>query len=109
MANVEKTYQVVIDPVVNERMAEHMEFLARVSEEAADNLLEEMMAGVKSLQKLPFRNPFYNRTYLPIDKYRSYLFGDGRYRIVYQVVGKFVFVDDVQDTRQDEDKNSKVF
>jgi len=31
MVNVEKTYQVIIAPVVNERMGEHMEFLARVS------------------------------------------------------------------------------
>jgi hypothetical protein len=29
-----------------------------------------------------------------------------RYRIVYQIVGETVFVDDIQDCRQGDDKNS---
>ena len=45
-------------------MAEHMEFLARVSEDAANRLLDELMKGIRSLAKMPFRNPVYDRPYL---------------------------------------------
>lgn len=104
MASVEKEYNIVIAPSVNERMAEHMEFLARVSEEAANNLLDDMMAGIRSLKYMPLRNPVYNRPYLPLNKYRQLIFGNKRYRIVYQISGDFVFVDDIQDTRQEDGK-----
>lgn len=104
MDNIEKEYTVIIDPGANDRMAEHMEFLARVSEDAANQLLDEMMAGVRSLKTMPFRNPVYNRPYLPMDKYRYLIFGK-RYRIVYQIDGDYVFVDDIQDCRQDDDKS----
>ena len=100
----EKEYHVYIDPAANDRIAEHMEFLARVSEDAANRLLYEMMNGIRSLKKLPFRNPVYNRPYLPVDKYRHLLCGK-RYRIVYQIDGDCVFVDDIQDCRQDDDKS----
>lgn len=104
MDNIEKEYTVIIDPGANDRMAEHMEFLARVSEDAANQLLDEMMAGIRSLKIMPFRNPVYNRPYLPMDKYRYLIFGK-RYRIVYQIDGDYVFVDDIQDCRQDDDKS----
>jgi hypothetical protein len=104
MDNSEKEYYVYIDPAVNDRMAEHMEFLARVSEGAAYRLLDDLMAGVRSLKQMPFRNPVYNRPYLPKDKYR-YLIVGKRYRIVYQVDGDSVFVDDIQDCRQSDDKS----
>ena len=104
MDNHNKEYHVYVDPAANDRMAEHMEFLARVSEEAANRLLDDLMAGVRSLKKLPFRNPVYNRPYLPIDKYRGLLI-DKRYRMIYQVDDNCVFVDDIQDLRQDNDKN----
>ena len=105
MSSAEREYHIIIDPSVNERMAEHMEFLARVSEEAASRLLEEMMDAIRSLKKMPFRNPYYNRAYLPVDKYRQMIFCNKRYRIVYQVSSDFVFIDDIQDCRQNEDKS----
>ncbi|MCL2047712.1 MAG: type II toxin-antitoxin system RelE/ParE family toxin [Defluviitaleaceae bacterium] len=99
-----EAYFVVIDPAASDRMAEHMEFLARVSESAANRLLDELMAGIRSLNKMPYRNPTYNRPYLPIDKYRYFVVGK-RYRIIYQVIGRDVLVGDIQDCRQDNDKN----
>ena len=104
MDNREKEYHVYIDPAANDRMAEHMEFLARVSEDAANRLLDDLMAGIRSLVQMPLRNPVYNRPYLPTDKYR-YLIVSKRYRIVYQVDGDSVFVDDIQDSRQGDDKS----
>jgi hypothetical protein len=104
MDNIEKEYHVYIDPAANDRMAEHMEFLARVSEDAANRLLDSLMAGIRSLKKMPFRNPLYNRPYLSANKYR-YLIVDKQYRIVYQIDGDSVFVDDIQDCRQSDDKS----
>jgi hypothetical protein len=104
MDNIEKEYHVYIDPAANDRMADHMEFLARVSEEAADRLLDELMINIRSLKTMPFRNPIYNRPFLTIDKYRNLIVGK-RYRIVYQVDGDCVFVDHIQDCRQSDDKN----
>jgi len=104
MENEEKVYQVIIDPAANDRMYEHFEFLARVSVTAANNLLAGLLSDINSLKKLPFRNPIYNRPYLPIGKYR-YMMSNKRYRIVYQIDGGFVFVDDIQDCRQADDKN----
>ena len=99
-----KEHYISIDNGANDRMAEHMEFLARVSEEAANRLLEDMMESVRSLKKFPYRNPFYNRPYLPKDKYRFMVFGK-RHRLVYQIEGDSVYIDDIQDTRQNDDKN----
>ena len=104
MESCEKVYRVIIDPAANDRMEEHIEFLARISESAANRLLDELLAGIRSLETSPYRYPVYNRPYLPIGKYR-YLISGKRYRIIYQIDGDFVFVDDIEDCRQGEDKS----
>ena len=104
MAHNEKIYYVSVDPAANDRMAEHFEFLARVSENAANRLLEGLLTDIRSLEESPQRNPVYERPYLPKGKYR-YKVSCERYRIVYQIVGDFVFVDDIEDCRQDDDKS----
>jgi len=101
---VNEIYKVVIAPAASDRMAEHFEFLARVSEEAANNLLEKLIDDINSLQTLPFRNPVFDRPFVTPQKYR-YMLSNKRYRIVYQVMDDTVFVDDIQDCRQDNDKN----
>jgi len=104
MKHEEKAYQVAVAPAANDRMYEHFEFLARVSADAANRLLEVLLADIQSLKIMPFRNPPYNRPYLPIGKYR-YMVSGKKYRIIYQIDGDFVFVDDIQDCRQDDDKS----
>jgi mRNA-degrading endonuclease RelE of RelBE toxin-antitoxin system len=104
MDNSAKEYNVIVDPAASDRMAEHLEFLARVSEDAASRVLEELLADIRSLEHSSYRNPVYNRPYLPADKYR-YLISGKRYRLVYQIDGDFVFVDDIQDCRQSDDKS----
>ena len=92
-------YDVIIAPTANDRMFEHYEFLARVSEVAAEKLLRGLLKDIHSLEYMPYRNPVYNRQYLLIGKYR-YMVSCGRYRIIYQVEENVVFVDDIQDCRQ---------
>jgi len=100
----EKIYQVVIDPSASDRMDEHFEFLAQINVDAANKLLNGLLADIGSLEKMPFRNPSYNRPYLPMGKYR-YMVSNKRYRIVYQIDDDYVYVEDIQDCRQAEDKN----
>ena len=99
-----KIYKITVAPAVNDRMYEHFEFLARVSSSAANQLLEILLADIRSLKTLPFRNPPYDRPYLPAGKYR-YMVSGKRYRVIYQIEGDCVFVDDIQDCRQDDDKS----
>ena len=104
MASEEIIYNVIVAPAANDRMAEHFEFLARVSESAANRLLDGLVSDIGSLKKMPFRNPVYDRPYVQPLKYR-YMISNKRYRIVYQIVNDTVFVDDIQDCRQNDDKD----
>ena len=99
-----KKYHVSVSHAANDRMYDHFEFLAKVSENAARNLLSELLKDIKSLELTPMANPYFNRPYLERGKYR-YKLSYGRYRIVYQIDKDNVFVDDIQDCRQDDDKN----
>ncbi len=99
-----KVYQVIIASDANEKMYDHFEFLARVSIDAANRLLDGLLKDIRDLRIDPFRYPVYNRPYLPVGKYR-YILSNKRYRIVYQIIDNQVFVDDIQDCRQDDDKS----
>ena len=52
----------------------------------------------------PYRNPAYDRPYLKTGKYR-YMMSCNKYRIVYQIEGDFVFVEDIQDCRQADNRS----
>jgi len=104
MNSEDKSYKVVIDPAANDRMYDHFEFLAQVSEEAAERLLDELVADMRSLEHMPYRNPVYNRPYIKSGKYR-YMPSCGRYRIVYQIEDEAVFIEDIQDCRQSDSKS----
>jgi len=104
MAHDEPKFNVVIDPAANDRMYEHIEFVARVSERAATRLLDDLIKDMRSLESMPYRNPVYNRPYLPGGKYR-YLVSNERYLIVYQIENNTVFIDDIQDSRQSDSKS----
>jgi uncharacterized protein YdaL len=99
-----KKYRVWVSPTVNDRMYDHFLFLAEVSETAARNLLIRLIKDIQSLEYMPQRNPYFERPYLEKAKYR-YKLSYRRYRIVYQIIKDYVFVEDIQDCRQDDDKN----
>ena len=99
-----KKYKVSVSPAANDRMYDHFEFLARVSENAARKLLSELLSDIKSLELAPQANPFFDRPYLEQGKYR-YRISYKRYRIVFQIIKDNVFIEDIQDCRQDDDKN----
>ena len=104
MGSEHDEYHVIIDPAANDRMFEHFDFLAQVNEQAANRLLDELLNDIESLETFPYINPVFNRPYLPQGKYR-YKISSKRYRIVYQIENNLVFIDDIQDCRQDDDRS----
>jgi hypothetical protein len=99
-----KTHEIVVNPKANDRMFDHFQFLAQVSVHGAENLLNALTKDIQSLEFMPERYPWFERDYLPPKKYR-YMLSGKRYRIVYQIIESTVFVDDIQDCRQADDKN----
>jgi mRNA-degrading endonuclease RelE of RelBE toxin-antitoxin system len=99
-----KKYKVFISPSANDRMYDHFSFLAMVSEKAAHALLSKLIKDIQSLEFNPQINPYFDRPYIEKGKYR-YKLSYRRYRIVYQILKDCVFVDDIQDCRQDDDKS----
>jgi len=99
-----KKYKVCVSPSANDRMYDHFVFLAQVNESAARRLLDQLIKDIKSLEFTPEINPYLERPYLEKRKYR-YKLSYRRYRIVYQIINDNIFVDDIQDCRQDDDKS----
>jgi mRNA-degrading endonuclease RelE of RelBE toxin-antitoxin system len=98
------TYKVEIAPHAATRMYDHITFLSKVSAAGAEKLLETLKKDLESLESTPFAHPYYSRFLADHHKYR-YILSYSRYRIIYQIVNNMVYVDDIQDCRQAEDKN----
>ena len=56
-----KVYQVIIASEANNRMYDHFEFLAHVSVNAANRLLDGLLKDIRNLRTEPFRYPVYSR------------------------------------------------
>jgi mRNA-degrading endonuclease RelE of RelBE toxin-antitoxin system len=97
-------WQVIIAPQAHDRMFEHFEFLARVSQNAAHKLLETLMEDLNALETEPFANPYYESSFVPRHKYR-YRLSAKRYRIVFSIDENTIYVDDIQDCRQSDAAN----
>ena len=97
-------FTVVVDVLAKYKMSNHAKFLAQVSIPAAKRLRSSYNNALKSLRINPERCSIYNAN-INIDEELRYLLFSGRYRIVFEVVGNFVYVYDIQDCRQDDDKN----
>jgi len=99
-----EVYQVLVDPSADRRLAHHAEFISRVSESAAVRLYEAYEEALRFLEYSPKSCPPYF-PYAPIDaELRFKLFGK-RYRLVFEIDGTTVYVYDIQDCRQNSDKN----
>ena len=64
MDDEDVVYEVEVTPAANDQMYKHFEFLAHVSETAAEKLLDGLVAVIHSLVNLPYRNPVYDRPFL---------------------------------------------
>ena len=96
----EKIYNVKVAPAAYRDINSHFYFLARVSESAAKRLKETILKDIRSLEKMPERNPPYERRGIPQGKYR-YMISANRYRIVYYIIGTVVRVNGIEDCRME--------
>ncbi|MDR0916295.1 MAG: hypothetical protein LBN02_03810 [Oscillospiraceae bacterium] len=97
-------YQVYVDAKADGKLAAHTEFLARVSESAALRLYESYAAALGFIGENAPSCPIYTPQKPTDAELRYWLFGK-RYRIVFEIVGRAAYIYDIQDCRQDTDKN----
>ena len=98
MANVE--YDVTISDAALAMLDVHVDFLARVSKNAATKMMDEVLDDIASLSENPQRFPAYENEFIPINRYRRMLSAK-RYLVIYEVSDNNVFVDYIVDCRQD--------
>jgi len=99
-----KKYLVLVAPAADERLAAHIEFLTRVSENAAVELYHAYEESLDFLANAPASCPSYIPK-IPIDTQLRYKLFGKRYRLVFEIIDNAVYVYDIQDCRQDVDKN----
>ena len=97
----EQSYTVRVSSSARRDITSHFYFLAKVSKDAAERLRNTFNKDIRSLEKMPERNPPYERRGVAPGRYRHML-STGRYRNVYQIVGNTVRVNGIEDCRQDD-------
>ena len=100
MESKNKIYKVVISDEAAQMLVSHARYRAQVSETAAQQLIAEFNAKVKSLEQFPERNPWLSDPLVPAGKYRKLLMAK-RYLLIYQLKEDNVYADAVVDCRQD--------
>jgi len=93
-------YNVVISDAALAMLDSHVEFLARVSKQAATNLMDAVLDDIASLSQFPERFPLFESTFIPYGRYRKMLSAK-RYLLLYEISGNDVCVDYIVDCRQD--------
>ena len=86
-------YFVQVDIAADEKMYNHIRFLARVSVMAAERLFVALKKAIDSLEDSPKSCPLYI-SQRPIDAELRYKLCGKRYKIVFEVIGNDVFVYD---------------
>jgi plasmid stabilization system protein ParE len=98
--NDDAEYDVIISDAALAMLDSHVDFLARVSVNAARKLLDEVLDDIASLSEHPQRFPVYNNQFIADCRYRKMLSAK-RYLVIYEIDGSAVFVDYIVDCRQD--------
>ena len=102
---IERKYAVYVVPAVYEKMYAHFSFLAQVSVPAAERLCDTFEEAFNDLKYYPDRYTIYHPQ-KPTDATLRYkLCAKNRYRVVFETIGSTVYVYDIQDCRQNSDKN----
>ena len=102
MNESDKIYEINISTYAYKKLDKHFNFLSNIDENAAKKLYNDLIKVIESLITFPNRNPFFNQQYIPINKYRYMVFKK-RYRIIYYVENDIVYIENIQDCRQDND------
>jgi plasmid stabilization system protein ParE len=97
-----KEYDVIVSDAALAMLDSHVDFLARVSVNAATRLMNEILDDIESLANNPQRYPAYENPFIPVNRYRRML-SCKRYLILYEIDTAAVFVDYIVDCRSDYD------
>lgn len=93
-------FKVIVSGRATQMLVSHAAFLAQVSPEAANRLVDSFEETASSLEQMPYRCPWLSAEYITANKYR-YLIFEKRYLLIYQIRDTVVYVDYVVDCRQD--------
>lgn len=93
-------YNIILSSRVDGMLMRHVSFLARVSLPAAKRFRAEFGELLKRIAENPFQFPVETDPNLPNGMYRKALFAK-RYKALFTVEEKTVFLDAVVDCRQD--------
>jgi len=97
-------YKIHFNPASVVKLSEHIEFVAQINEKAAMSLYDSYEEAKEILKSTPEICPKYYPAILIDADFKYKLFGN-RYRIVFEISDNIVYVHDIQDCRQDTDKN----
>lgn len=93
-------YKMIISDRAKEMLGMHIRFLAQVDKKAALRLKKRMIEEMRSLQSMPQRYPFFNESYIPVNKYHK-LYIENWYLVLYQIKDETIYVEWIIDCRQD--------
>ena len=97
-----KQFEVIISDAALSMLDSHVDFLARVSPDAALKLMNEIIDDIDALSDNPQRFPSYENRFTPETRYRKMLTSK-RYLVLFEIADRTVFVDYIVDCRQDFD------
>ena len=102
-----KIYDVIISDAALAMFDAQVDFLARVSKNAAAKLMNEVLDQmnevldqIDSLSENPVRYPFYDNQFITGGRYRRMVCAR-RYLVLYEGAGDAVYADYILDCRQD--------
>jgi len=93
-------YNVTVSDAALSMLDSHIEFLARVSTQETESLMDEVLGDIESLSQFPERFPIFESEFIPYGRYRKMLSAK-RYLILYEIDKNYVCVDYIIDCRQD--------
>ena len=93
-------YEVIVSDRAKAMLGMHIRFMANVNKKSAEQKRKEIIRGIKSLEEMPERFPFFNEAPIPSNKYHK-MFIEKRYLVLYQIKNGTVYVDYILDCRTD--------
>ena len=93
-----KKYRVVISDRAKEMLGKQIGFLAESDKKQAREKKTSLIKAISSLDIFPERYPFFNETYIPVNKYHK-MFVSKYYLVLYQIQDDIVYVDYIVDCR----------
>lgn len=93
-------YKIIVSDRAKQSLGLHIKFLANVNKASAKKTKEKIIEGIRSLEKMPARFPFFDERYIQRNKYHK-MYIENWYLVIFQIKDDIVFVDYILDCRQD--------